>query len=108
MAKKVEPIIRPTEEQIEGWKKLYNKNGEDGVFEYTAGDCKCWFRKPDRTIISAAAFHSSEVLFQKEFIIRNCWLAGDPDLIEKDKYFFGLAAAIDQTMEVVQGQLKKA
>lgn len=94
-----------TPEQVAGWKKQY---GEDKVFVYEADGKKCWLRTPDRKIIGFAAVTARDNLAQKEIVIRQCWLAGDAELVNDDRYFFGLAAVIDELTEVVQGELKKA
>lgn len=99
---------KPTKEQIAGWKK---EHGD--IFHYKSKDGKeCYFRRPSRSVLAASAVVAGNDNFaQKQFMINNCFLGGNPELNsvspENDKYFFGLVQHIESLIEVVEGELKK-
>ncbi len=93
-----------TPAMIEGWKKKYGD-----VFIVEADGKRAYLRRPDRqTIAAAAVIGGADGFKQKEIVIRNCWLGGDRELVEADKYFLSLAAQVDSIVEIVEVSLKKA
>lgn len=94
-----------TVEQVEAWKKQYGK-----VYICTTKDGKiCYFKRPNRKIIAAAAIDGGiDNVRQKEFVVRNCWLGGDMDIQTDDKYFFALLPLVDSMIEIVECTLKEA
>lgn len=94
-----------TSEQIAEWKKQYGK-----VFTYKSKDGKkCHFRRPDRRIMAAATVNASgDGYLQRELILKNCFLGGDIDLIDQDKYFFASQHLVEELLEIVEGELKEA
>lgn len=93
-----------TAAQIEDWKR---KHGKVFIYEATDGK-KCYLRQPNRRIISAAAVTAgNDSLLQKELVIKNCFLGGDRELLDEDKYFYVMAGQIEGLIEVVEGQLKE-
>lgn len=103
---KTNPIeaVEITPEQIEKWKKTYGK-----VFLVTTEDGKkCYLRRPDRKMLSASAVLSGgDLLKRAEILTRNCWLGGDMDIQNQDKYFLGLSLHIDDIVEIVQAEIKE-
>lgn len=101
----MEKSKRPTQEQIEKWKKEY---GAVFHFDYEDG-MEAYFRKPDRNqtkhIISKGGVNA---LNGVESLIANCWLAGDEE-IKQDigKYHPRLRAGIDDILEVKKAEVKK-
>lgn len=93
----------PTEKQIEDWKK---KHGD--VFAYEADDYACYLKRPDRkTISAAAALGTEDPVKYAEVLLRNCWLGGNAELRDEDKYFFGLQKQVGELVEIKTGILKK-
>lgn len=93
----------PTEKQLADWKKKH-----DDVFCYEVDDHACYLKRPDRrTISAAAAIGLEDPLKYAEIIIANCWLAGNDELRDEDKYFMGLQQQVSQLVEVKTGTLKK-
>lgn len=93
-----------TEEMIAAWKKKYGE-----VYIVSSEGKTAYLRRPDRSIIGAASVLGGlDNIKQKEVMIRNCWLGGDEDILNEDKYFFGLSGQVDAMIEVAEVELKKA
>lgn len=92
-----------TPEQIEGFKKEYGD-----VFAIEIEDKKCFIHKPTRQILDLAMTSSTKKssLFN-ETILKNCWLAGDKDMVLNDDYFMGAGAVLDEVIQFKTAQLKK-
>lgn len=99
-----EKPIKPTKEQIAAWKRDLGT-----IYHYKSADGKqCYFRRPTRRIIAAATVTAgNDNLLQKELVIKNCFLGGDPELTTEDKYLFALDEHIASTIEIVEGTLKE-
>lgn len=92
-----------TPEMIEGWKKKYGE-----VYVVSTEGKTAYLRRPDRQIISAASvLGGPDNLKQKEVLIRNCWLGGDEEILNEDRYFLGLSIQVDAIIEIAQVELKK-
>jgi len=92
-----------TPEQIEAAKAKYK-----AVFEITVEDKKCWLHKPDRNVLDLANSASSKKSSKfNETILRNCWLAGDKDIVEEDDYFYGASTQLDELITFKNAELKK-
>lgn len=93
-----------TPEMVGEWK---NKYGD--VFVVEAEGKKCWLRRPNRKVIGAAVVLSNgDPMEQKEVIIRNCWLGGDMEFQNEDRYFFALSGKVDEMVDIATASLKKA
>lgn len=94
-----------TPAQIEDWKQKYGK-----VFTYESTDGKtCYLRQPTRRIIAAATVNAgSDQFLQNELVLKNCFLGGDRDLLDQDKYFFFIQQKVSDLIDVVEGTLKEA
>ena len=92
-----------TPEEIESYKAEYRE-----VYEITVEDKKCFIHKPTRQILDAAMNASSKrnSMFN-ETLLRNCWLAGNKEIMEDDDYFMGASAQLDQVIEFKTAELKK-
>ena len=92
-----------TEEQIEGFKKEYGD-----IYRIDVEDKKCFIHKPTRQILDLAMTSSTKKssLFN-ETILKNCWLAGDKDLVMVDEYFMGAGAVLDEVITFKTAELKK-
>lgn len=93
-----------TPSQVEAWKKEYGK-----IFTVESPDGKrCYLRVPTRSTLSMAAITAGDdSLLQKELILKNCFIGGDRELIEQDKYFYSVARQIESAIEVIECTLKE-
>lgn len=99
-----------TKEQIQEWKRQY---GDEGVYEYvvTLDDdkqLKGYLHTPSLMVLDACKTKGgkSELQFQEALAV-NCWLGGDKELIEVDKYRAGLYRWLGLLIDIVDGELKK-
>lgn len=92
-----------TDEQIEAVKKEFGD-----LFLITVEDKKCYLHKPSRAVldlaVQSAAKRSS--MFD-ETIMRNCWLAGNKEILEVDEYFYAASKQIDEVIKFKTSELKK-
>lgn len=67
-----------------------------------------YLRTPTRQEISyATTFLPHDQIGYADAILQNCWLEGDQELKEEDKYFLSLVAQIDSIIEVEHVEIKK-
>lgn len=92
-----------TGKQIEEYKEEYKE-----IFLIQVEDKKCYLHKPTRQILDAASASSSKrnSLFN-ETLLKNCWIAGDKDIINDDEYFMGASSQLDQIITFKNAELKK-
>jgi hypothetical protein len=93
-----------TPEVIEGWKKQFT-----GVFAFTAKDdsgYKAFFRSPTRKEIEACSATKSGVE-SNTVLAKACFLAGDEQILNEDKYFFGLSEQLKVIIKKVEGELEE-
>lgn len=92
-----------TDKQIQEWKK---KHGE--IFLVEVEDKKAYLKAPDRKTLSAAsAIGAKDPIKFNETILKNCWIEGDKELLEDDKYFLAVGQQIDKLIEVKEASIKK-
>lgn len=96
-----------TPEQVEAFKQQYG-----GVFMFLSEDKnkKCFLHTPDRVTLDAAEAISSQTKKGSKYsetIIKNCWLAGDKEMVTEDSYFYGLSKHIGKLVEVKEVELEK-
>lgn len=92
-----------TPEQIEGFKQEYGD-----IFKIEVEDKSCFIHKPTRQILDLAMASSAKK--SSEFnstILKNCWLAGDKDIVFVDDYFMGAGAVLDEVIQFKTAELKK-
>lgn len=90
--------------EVEELKKVY----DGGVFFLNIEDKKCWLHRPDRQILDLAQASSAKKSSKfNETIIRNCWLAGDKEILTNDHYFFGASAQLDEMITFADATIKK-
>jgi hypothetical protein len=112
-----EKTTTPTQEQIESWKKIYGD-----VFELTVRGKKCYLRKYDRATLAFALsqltatistqnnnveINAEKILKVGEIALRNCWLAGDKEILEDDSLFVPAAMQAGTLFEMEECELKK-
>lgn len=97
-----------TEQKIEQWKAKY-KNIFCYEVENEAGETvTCYFRQPDRRILSAATVTAKgDPMRYNEMILKNCMLEGGEELLKDDSTFFGLSQKVDELVNAKAGELKK-
>ena len=89
--------------KIAAWKK---KHGD--VFAYEVDGKTCYLHRPGRDVIAAASVIGKEDPFKfAEVILSNCWLGGDEELRDDDRYFMGLSQQISEIVEIRVGEVKK-
>ena len=78
------------------------------IFQLTVENKTCFIHKPTRQIIDLAISSSAKrsSLFE-ETILRNCWLAGNKEMIEDDEYFFAVGKQLDEIIKFKSAELKK-
>ena len=96
-------LLDLTPEQIDDFKKEYKD-----VFLIEVDDKKCYIHKPTRQVLDLASSSSSKrsSMFN-ETILKNCWLAGDKDIVNNDDYFMGAGSVLDQIIIFKDAELKK-
>lgn len=108
MKESIEKTELTIEQKIEQWKAKYKS-----VFCYEveteSGDTvKCYFRQPDRRVVSAATVSAKgDPMKYNEVILRNCMLEGGEDLLKEDSTFYGLSQKVDELVDAKVGELKK-
>ena len=92
-----------TDEQIAEAKKEFGQ-----VFLLQVDDKKCYLHKPTRMVIDLAVQSSAKrsSMFD-ETILRNCWLAGDKEIVDNDEYFFAVSKQLDEVIKFKNAELKK-
>lgn len=92
-----------TPEEIEEAKKQFGQ-----VFLLEVDDKKCYIHKPTRQVIDLAVQSAAKrsSMFD-ETILRNCWLAGDKDIVDIDEYFYAVSKQLDEVIKFKTAELKK-
>lgn len=92
-----------TPEQIEAAKKEFGS-----VYMIDVEGKKIYIHKPTRQIIDLAQIsgRSKPSMFE-ETIVRNCWLAGDKQVVEDIDYFYAMADKINGIVEKKSAELVK-
>ncbi len=91
-----------TTEQLAIWKKEYGE-----FFEISIEDKICYLKKPDRKALSFASQVGSDPMKFNESILKNCWLAGDEEILTNDSFFLAASTKLDQVIEFKKAELVK-
>ena len=92
-----------TDEQLAEWKA---KHGE--FFGIIIEDKICYLKKPDRKTLSyASSVGTSDPMKFNEIILKNCWLAGDEEILTNDSLFLAASTKLDQVLEFKKAELLK-
>lgn len=99
------PAAQVTAEMKAEWSKLY---GEGRCAVVKAAGKACYLKPPSRTDVGAygVAFRTNPVK-ANEYLLRQCWLAGDEEFIEDDKYFFSAVEHLSGLIESTEAELEK-
>ncbi len=76
------------------------------VFHYQVGEKQAWFRNPTLKMLSAAQAQKDSTQYYYT-LARNCFLAGDPDIIENEEYFIILMRRLDELSSYFTIEVKK-
>lgn len=95
-------INTATPEQIAEWK---SKFGE--FFHIEIEDKICYLKKPDRKTLSFASQVGSDPMKFNEVILKNCWIAGDEEIMTNDSLFLAASSKLDQVIEFKKAELVK-
>jgi hypothetical protein len=90
-------------EQIEEAKRQFGD-----VYHIKVDEMQCFIHKPTRAVIDLAISSSAKrsSMFD-ETILRNCWLAGNKEMVEVDDYFFAARGQLDEVIKFKTAELKK-
>jgi len=90
-------------EEIEQAKQAFGD-----VFQLQVEDKKCYIHKPTRQVIDLAVQSAAKrsSMFD-ETILRNCWLAGDKEIVDVDEYFYAVSKQLDEVIKFKTAELKK-
>lgn len=92
-----------TKEQIEGYKKEYQD-----IYLVTVEDKKCYLHKPTRqTLDLALSSREKKRSLYGETILKNCWIAGNKEILEEDEYFYAATSQLDDLITFKDAELKK-
>ena len=94
-----------TKEQLKSWK---GKFGE--IFEISCDDKKAILHKPTRKDLSFAMAGSNQAKDSVKFseiLLKQCWVDGDMEFQDVDKYFFAAVPVLGTLSEVKEAEVKK-
>lgn len=91
-----------TDEQIIKWKKDYGE-----VFAVSVDDSICYLKKPNRNILSAMSQIANDPIKSSEFLLNNCWIAGDESIKTDDEKFLGVVSQLGELVKVKAAKLVK-
>ena len=89
-----------TPEQIEELKTTHK------LFHFTVGDKQAWFRNPTIKVLTAAQAQKDSAQYYLT-LARNCFVAGDPEVIEEEDYFIALMKRLDELTNYFSVEVKK-
>ncbi|MDE5575480.1 MAG: hypothetical protein K2I87_07195 [Bacteroidales bacterium] len=91
-----------TETQIKEWKRKFGK-----ILCYEVDGEKIYFKRPDRKVLASASLVAkNDPVEYSEFILNNCFIGGNKELLYDDSVFLGLMQVIDQFISIKVGELK--
>ena len=91
-----------TAEQIEEWKR---QHGE--VYAVSVEESVCYLKKPTRQVLSAMSSLVNDPIRSAEFLLNNCWLAGDETIKTDDEKFLGVVSQLGELVKVKAAKLEK-
>ena len=94
-----------TKEQLKSWKDKYGE-----IFEISCDDKKAILHKPTRKDLSfamAGSDHAKNSVKFSEILLQQCWVDGDMEFQNEDKYFFSAVPVLGTLSEVKEAEVKK-
>lgn len=89
-------------EQIEKWKR---EHGD--VYAVSVDDSICYLKKPNRAALSAMSTLANDPIRSGEFLLNNCWIAGDETIKTDDSKFLGVVGQLGEIIRVKAAHLEK-
>lgn len=94
---------KPTQEQINEWKKKY---GEISVLRVE--DKVAYLKTPNRKTLSyATSVASKDPLKFNEILLDNCWIDGDEEIKTNDALFLSASSKLADLIEIKEATLEK-
>ena len=94
-----------TKEQLKSWKEKFGE-----IFEISCDDKKAVLHKPTRKDLSFAMAGSNQAKDSVKFseiLLKQCWVAGDMEFQDEDKYFFAAVPVLGTLATVKEAEVKK-
>lgn len=94
-----------TKEQLNSWKEKFGE-----IFEISCDDKKAILHKPTRKDLSFAMAGSNQAKDSVKFseiLLKQCWVDGDMEFQDVDKYFFAAVPVLGTLSEVKEAEVKK-
>lgn len=97
---------QPTKEKIAEWKAKFGK-----VSMLKVGGKEAYLRTPDRKILSAANLGATtaegkfDPMLYNEIILKNCWLAGDDEIMTDTGLFLAASKQLVKLIEAYESEL---
>lgn len=92
-----------TQEQIDAWKEKH-----EAVFKLSVEDKVAYLRSPDRKTLSfASKVGAQDPMKFNEYILENCWLAGDEEIKTKDSLFMSASGQLSNIIQIAESSLEK-
>lgn len=95
------PAASVSAEMIEAWKKQHGD-----IFKLDVEGKICFLKSPDRRTLGFASSTKDTFKFN-EIVLKNCWLAGDEEILKDDSYFLAACSKLDGIIQVKQAELEK-
>ena len=96
-------MYKPTQEEIA---KLKAEHGE--IFMLTVEDKACIMKTPSRKTLSyASVAGEKDPLKFNEVMLKQCFVVGDPEIRDDDKYFLGASTQMKDLIQVKESKLEK-
>ena len=98
---------RPTQEQIDDWKKQHGD-----IFEVEVEGKSAIIRQPNRKDLDHAQVTSMKggtlaTIEYSETLLKDCWLDGDSEMLSDDKYFLPMVSKIEEIGKRAEATAKK-
>ena len=92
-----------TPEQIQAWKDKHID-----IYQLTVEDKSCIVKTVDRKTLSfASSIGTKDPMKFNEMLLKGCWLGGDIEIQNEDKYFLSVGVKIAELIEFKEATLKK-
>lgn len=95
-------MYKPTKERIA---ELKAEHGD--LFLITVEDKAAIFKSPSRKTLSYANGVNKDIIKFNETILNNCFVEGDRELIDDDRYFLAAGAKAVELIEIKESEIAK-
>ena len=105
MSKETITAAQVTAEMKAAWSKKY---GEGKCATVKVEDKVCFLRPPNRTEMGAYSIaYRSNPVKANEYLLKQCWLAGDAEIQNEDRLFYAAAEKLPELVESASAELDK-